>query len=82
MRALVVTGVLGAGCVVVFALAALAATLFPDGTMVNAGWNGSWGKGGMIAPMAVPAMAAPGVDWSTTTTDLVTITSDQAAPQP
>ena len=54
MRALVVTGVLGTGCAIVFALAALVSMLFPDGTMVNAGWNGSWGKGGMAVPVPAP----------------------------
>ena len=42
---LVVTGVLGAGTVLVFGLAALVATLFPNGTLVNSQWNGGWGGG-------------------------------------
>jgi len=80
MRALVVTGVLGAGCAIVFAIAALVAMLFPDGTMMNPGWNGgggNWngggGKGGMAVPMPAPAVDGSGV---------VTITNDQVAPQP
>jgi hypothetical protein len=39
-RALIVTGVLGFGTALVFAAAALTAMLFPNGTQVNAGWNG------------------------------------------
>jgi len=54
MRALVVTGVLGTGCAIVFALAALASVLFPDGTMVNAGWSGGWAKGGMSVSVPAP----------------------------
>ena len=73
MRALVVTGVLGAGCAIVFAIAALVAMLFPDGTMMNPGWNGGGGKGGMAVPMPAPAVDGSGV---------VTITNDQVAPQP
>ena len=47
MRAgLVVTGVLGTGTVLVFALAGLVATLFPNGTLVASGWSGGFGGGG------------------------------------
>jgi hypothetical protein len=60
MRAgLVVTGVLGTGTVLVFALAGLVATLFPNGTLVASSWNGgfggSWAKGGVAAPVPLPA---------------------------
>jgi len=61
---LVVTGVLGTGTVLVFALAGVVATLFPNGTLVNASWNGNtcmncggWG-GAPVPPMVAPA---PGV---------------------
>lgn len=47
-RILVCTGVLGGGTALVFALAALTATLFPHGTIVNNPWAGTWG-GGMFA---------------------------------
>lgn len=39
-RILVCTGVLGGGTAIVFALAALTATLFPTGTSVSSTWNG------------------------------------------
>jgi hypothetical protein len=55
-RVLIVTGVLGLGTAIVFGLAALTATLFPNGTLVAGGWNGmvvdqGWavGKGGAVA---------------------------------
>jgi hypothetical protein len=59
--AVIVSGVLGAGCAIVFAAAALTATLFPNGTLVSGGWNGNAGfdkgfRGGMAAP--VPAFQA------------------------
>jgi hypothetical protein len=59
----IVTAVLGLGTVLVFVAAAMTATLFPNGTMVNANLNGGirmgggWMKGGGIAvpvPMPVP----------------------------
>jgi len=56
MRALVVTAVLGIGTVLVFAAAALTATLFPNGTLVNAGWNGGmWGGKGWDVAVPQPA---------------------------
>jgi hypothetical protein len=67
MRAgLVVSGVLGAGTAVVFVLAALTATLFPNGTVVSSGMNGmmidrGWAGGGVAIPMPAPAMDVPGV---------------------
>lgn len=39
-RLLVCTGVLGGGTALVFALAAATSMLFPQGTLVPAGWNG------------------------------------------
>ena len=63
--AAIVTGVLGTGTVLVFALAGLVATMFPSGALVNASWNGGcvncgggWIQGGPVPPMPVPA---PGV---------------------
>ena len=65
---LVVTGVLGTGTVLVFALAGLVATLFPSGTLVNASWNGNTcvgcgggliQGGGPIPPVFVPAPGVP-----------------------
>jgi hypothetical protein len=53
-RALIVTGVLGVGAAIVFGLAALTATLFPNGTLVA----GSWG-GGMFVDKGVVTEAAP-----------------------
>ena len=63
-RILVCTGVLGGGTALVFALAALTAIAFPQGTRVAAGWNGAngglvkdgWG-GGVAVPDPVPAPA-------------------------
>jgi hypothetical protein len=54
-RILICSGVLGVGTALVFAAAALTATLFPNGTLVSSGWNGGfvsrdWG-------VAVPAPA-------------------------
>jgi hypothetical protein len=40
-RILVCTGILGGGTALVFALAALTAVAFPQGTLVAAGWNGN-----------------------------------------
>ena len=53
----VVGGVLGTGCVIVFALAAAVSMLFPSGTMVSP--NPWGGKGGvfMDAPIPIPAVA-------------------------
>ena len=40
-RILVCTGVLGGGTALAFALAAATSMLFPQGTLVPAGWNGN-----------------------------------------
>jgi len=53
--AAIVSGVLGAGTVLVFAAAALVANLFPNGTLVSSGWNGGWAKDGWANGIAVPA---------------------------
>jgi hypothetical protein len=61
-RILVCTGVLGGGTALVFALAALTAIAFPQGTRVAAGWNGGpWVKDAWGGGVAVPA-PAPAVD--------------------
>jgi hypothetical protein len=55
----VVGGVLGLGCVVVFALAATVAVLFPNGTMVTMNpWGAMNVRGGVFldAPVAMPAV--------------------------
>ena len=59
-----VTGVLGLGTALVFGAAALTASLFPNGTVVQTSWGGGWGgpmieeggwiKGGGWAPGAEP----------------------------
>ena len=63
-RILVCTGILGGGTALVFALAALTALAFPQGTQMAAGWNGvnggpwvkdAWG-GGVVVPMPAPAV--------------------------
>jgi len=63
-RILVCTGVLGGGTALIFALAALTAIAFPQGTRVAAGWNGAnggpwvkdaWG-GGVAVPVPAPAI--------------------------
>ena len=61
-RSLVVSGVLGLGTAIVFGAAALAATLFPNGATVNAGWGGNMMfEKGMAIPERLP-MPMPGVD--------------------
>ena len=55
MRAAVIaSGVLGIGTAVVFALAAVAASMFPDGGTVVSAWNGGKGNFGGPVPIAVP----------------------------
>jgi hypothetical protein len=41
-RILICSGILGGGTAIVFALAALTASLFPNGTVLSTGWNGPW----------------------------------------
>ena len=55
--AAIVTGVLGLGTAAVFAVAALTATLFPNGTVVGSGWNPMMERGwaGVEPAMPVPA---------------------------
>ena len=71
-RILIVTGVLGGGTGLTFAAAALAASMFPNGTMV-ATWNQSFPErwavdtGVEIAPMPMPV-------------DRVVIVDDAAVP--
>jgi hypothetical protein len=55
-RAAFVTGALGLGCAIVFALAALVSGLFPNGTMVQSGWGGVSGAKDFVA---VPAVEPP-----------------------
>ena len=59
------TGILGGGTALVFALAALTAIAFPQGTRVAAGWNGAnggpWVKDAWGGEVAVP-VPAPAVD--------------------
>jgi hypothetical protein len=58
----IVSGVLGGGSALVFALAALVATLFPTGTLVAANpWNGGvFMKGGVAVPMPAPPVIVNG----------------------
>jgi hypothetical protein len=59
-RVLVVSSVLGIGTALVFAAAALTATLFPNGTVVGGGWNGGMmvnkGGWGVAAPVPAPVV--------------------------
>ncbi len=88
----IVTGVLGTGTVLVFAIAGLVATLFPNGTLVNASWNGStcdgcggW-QGGPVPPIAMPApgvvVQGGGVVSDDGTTVFPVGTDGDVAPQP
>jgi hypothetical protein len=61
-RAVIVSGVLGLGSVLVFGAAALAAALFPNGGTVNAGWNSSGGfERGVAMPAPMPVQVDPDV---------------------
>lgn len=65
-RVLITSGVLGLGTALVFAAAALTATLFPNGPMVAAGMNEMWmgNRGGVMmgvgkpVPMPMPPVFA------------------------
>ncbi len=65
MRAgVIVTGVMGLGTALVFAVAALTSTLFPNGTVVGGGMNGmmverGFGGGGIAMPVPAPAVPVP-----------------------
>ena len=62
-RAVIVSGVLGLGSVLVFGAAALASALFPNGGTVNAGWN-TFGGGferGIAMPAPMPVQVDPDV---------------------
>lgn len=68
MRAgLLVTGVLGAGTVLVFVAAALTASLFPGGTVVNPTWNGGgvWVERGwgVAVPAPMPVVIDEDMAW-------------------
>jgi hypothetical protein len=69
---LVCTGVLGGGTALVFALAALTAIAFPQGTRVATGWNGAnggpWVKDAWGGAVAVP-VPAPAVEVAPFVTD-------------
>jgi len=61
-RAVIVSGVLGLGSVLVFGAAALAAALFPNGGTVNAGWNSFGGfERGVAMPAPMPVQVDPDV---------------------
>jgi hypothetical protein len=61
-RAVIVSGVLGLGSVLVFGAAALAAALFPNGGTVNAGWNSFGGvERGIAMPAPMPVQVDPDV---------------------
>jgi hypothetical protein len=71
-RILVCTGILGGGTALVFALAALTAVAFPQGTLVATGWNGGvrivddtggavgWGRDLVIMEDAAGAVPSSG----------------------
>jgi hypothetical protein len=61
-RAVIVSGVLGLGSVLVFGATALAAALFPNGGTVNAGWNSFGGvERGVAMPAPMPVQVDPDV---------------------
>jgi hypothetical protein len=60
-RILICSGVLGGGTALVFALAALTATLFPHGTLVQNQWGGWGGPVMMDDVRPMPAIQAPDV---------------------
>ena len=63
-RVVICSGVLGGGTALVFALAALTASLFPHGTVVpnQFGWGGGWSKvDDMGVEVAMPAMEEPAI---------------------
>ena len=62
-RALICTGVLGGGTAIVFALAALTASLFPHGTVVpnQFGWGGGLTRVDDMGVQVAPAMEEPAI---------------------
>ena len=56
-RILICSSVLGLGTALVFAAAALTATLFPNGTLVGSGWSGPMVEGGWSVAVPAPAPA-------------------------
>jgi hypothetical protein len=58
----VVTGVLGAGCVLVFALAFLVSSLFPSGAVVGGGWGGGVMMDGKVEVAPPPLVMPAGID--------------------
>jgi hypothetical protein len=67
-RAVIVGGVLGLGTAAVFGAAAVASALFPNGSTVSAGWNGTvFAKGGPVmvgGPVPVPPQGGGGANFS------------------
>lgn len=63
MRAgVIVTGVLGLGTALVFAIAALTSTLFPNGTVVGGGMNGMMVERGFVGGGIAVPVPAPAID--------------------
>jgi hypothetical protein len=58
-RVVIVGGVLGFGSALVFAVAALTAAVFPNGTLVNGGWGASWAIERGVGIDAVPVPMQP-----------------------
>jgi hypothetical protein len=91
---LIVSGVLGSGTVLVFALAALVSTMFPSGTLVGASWNGGvMGGGGFVkggpivapvqpVPMPAPGVVQPGIVIQNDVQVFPTSTDGDTSPQP
>ena len=83
-RILICSGVLSVGTALVFAAAALTATLFPNGTLVSTGWNGGgmWDRGwGVAVPMPMPGQMAPDVMWEVGPGE-VTVDSEEIVEDP
>ena len=84
---LIVTGVLGLGTAVVFAIAALTATLFPNGTIVSAGMNGvimdqRFVVGGGVAVPAPAIDIAPNVVVESPPDAVTTLPGDLVVSEP
>jgi hypothetical protein len=62
-QVVIVSGVLGGGSALVFALAAVFAAAFPTGTLVATSWNGGWQGGGRVLPaFGRPVMVDDGAE--------------------